>query len=426
MTDERESPQGPVGQPPNASADDDEPTLETLKPAEDDEPTLETMAQGVAGDRAQETAAPEAVPDNTMEIVTPKVTGWASRLEQLTAAKQERRRRVVARFWLAAAPMLILLAIAVVLLAVYGGQSSGGSAVSTTTTAARHQVEGSGLLLIAKADKLLWAVVLEPWDSGGVVLGVPGITLLESEGAFRTLSEVYAGGRAVSVEAALAEVLDVSVGPVVVADWSALQAVAQTAGVQGLSEEYVSVGQGETDPLTTAVRTLVGQYDSTAGNGPWTEMGLNGETAEFLRILGVDQASMAKDVWTTASLAGTVVNGDGFTYLEPDAAQAKSLLAVTEEVTTVSVEIRDGAGLEGAARRAGSLIESGGFVLAPMGYAEGYPSVEKTRILASSEVLEKARQVQALLGVGEVVEDETVLADHIIVTLGKDFGGASG
>ena len=60
-----------------------------------------------------------------------------------------------------------------------------------------------------------------------------------------------------------------------------------------------------------------------------------------------------------------------------------------------------------------------------MGYAEGYPAVEKTQVVASAEAAEKARQMQSLLGVGEIVEDDTLAADRILVILGKDFSGGS-
>jgi hypothetical protein len=412
MTDEREDSRGPGGPEPGAAPPDDEPTLETMTPTQDDDPTLETVDQQKAGD---------SVPETTV----PKATGWAARLEQMTAARLERRHRMFTRFWLAAVPVLVLLAVAVVLLTVYGGQGAGDSVVSTTTLVERNLVEGSGLLLVAKDAALSWAVILQPWDSGGVVLAVPGMTLLESEGAFKTLTEMYRTGQRVAVEAALGQALDLSVGPVAVVEWSALQAAVAASGIEGFPVEASAMGQGEAESVAGALRTLVTQHALDGSSSPWVGMRPSGDTAEFLRAVGLYATSMAANIWTAGTLTGTVVNGDGFVYLEPDLGAAKSLLAVVAQTETLSVEVKDGAGVEGAARRAGGLLESAGFALAPMGYAQGYPGIEKTQVVVSPERAEKAKQVQSLLGVGVIVEDKTLTADRIVVVLGKDFSGES-
>jgi hypothetical protein len=174
-----------------------------------------------------------------------------------------------------------------------------------------------------------------------------------------------------------------------------------------------------------ALRTLVTQHALDGSSSPWVGMRPSGDTAEFLRAVGLYATSMAANIWTAGTLTGTVVNGDGFVYLEPDLGAAKSLLAVVAQTETLSVEVKDGAGVEGAARRAGGLLESAGFALAPMGYAQGYPGIEKTQVVVSPERAEKAKQVQSLLGVGVIVEDKTLTADRIVVVLGKDFSGES-
>jgi hypothetical protein len=430
MTDEQQGPQGPAGPPFGSTPADDEPTLETVAPAvqaatpeQDDEPTLETVEQSAAQADAVAAEEERMVGESTQEFVARRATGWGPRLEQMTAAKQERRRRVATRFWLTAAPVLIIVLVVVILLAVYGGQGGDGQVAVTTTAVVQSQVEGSGVLLVEKGGVLAWTVVLQPWDSGGVVLAVPGITLLQSDGAFATLADMYKTGRQEAVEAALGQALDVSLGPVVVVGWSALQTAAKSAGAGDLSAGAAGAGQGEAESMAIAVRTLVGEYASGGDSSPWSGMGLEGDTSQFMRALGLDQASMAENVWTTGALTGTTVQGDGFEYLEPDIEAAKELLAVTVQTDVVSVEVKDGAGIEGAPRRAGSLIESGGFVLAPMTYAQGYPGVEKTQILVAPVAAKKAQQVQTLLGLGEIVEDKTLTADRIVVILGKDFGG---
>jgi hypothetical protein len=60
-----------------------------------------------------------------------------------------------------------------------------------------------------------------------------------------------------------------------------------------------------------------------------------------------------------------------------------------------------------------------------MGYADDFPEVEATSITVAPGMREDGEQVQALLGAGVVVEDQTMEADHMVVVLGKDFDPGS-
>jgi hypothetical protein len=53
--------------------------------------------------------------------------------------------------------------------------------------------------------------------------------------------------------------------------------------------------------------------------------------------------------------------------------------------------------------------------------ADGFPDVQATRIIASSDTGAEALQVQTLLGVGTVEEDAGQAPGHIVVIVGKDF-----
>ena len=92
-----------------------------------------------------------------------------------------------------------------------------------------------------------------------------------------------------------------------------------------------------------------------------------------------------------------------------------------QEVVT-SVELRDGAGIVGAPERAGDVLESAGYSLLPMGYADAFPNVIGTQIVVSPADVEEAQRVRDLLGLGNIVEDPTLQTDHVVVILGKDFG----
>ncbi len=393
--------------------DDEEPTLETPASGEDDDPTLETEGR----DDTQETS-----PETATQTRARKATGWGMRLEMMSSARREHRRQAINRFWIASVPVFVLLVVAVVLLAVYGGQGDEGAAVSSGDVVSRVAAEGSALLLIEDAGALASAVILHPWDTGGVVLAVPAITLLETQGMFRTLVATYEDGGAAAVKAALSRAFDVPLGPVAVVDEADLRTVLSPAGLDALPDQPSASVDEQAGSFAQAVRGLVGGYSSDVGGAAWEGLGLRSDDeAEFLKAVGADALSMAENVWTVSVLTGTVVEGDGFRYLEPDMEAARELLIVSVEEVPVSVEIRDGAGVEGAARLAGSLLEEAGFALAPMSYAEAYPGVVTTQVLASAETMEEARRVVEVLGVGEIVQDETLDPDLVIVVLGKDF-----
>jgi hypothetical protein len=74
-------------------------------------------------EREPDPAGRPGVPDDepTLETVAPAPSGWASRLENLAAARRERRRKMATRLWYAAIPVVLLVIIAVALLSIFGG-----------------------------------------------------------------------------------------------------------------------------------------------------------------------------------------------------------------------------------------------------------------------------------------------------------------
>jgi hypothetical protein len=130
---------------------------------------------------------------------------------------------------------------------------------------------------------------------------------------------------------------------------------------------------------------------------------------------------MVANVWTSSVLTGRVVGRDGFLYLEPDVEEAAALLGASSGAAMISVQVKDGAGLTGAAAQAGDLLESAGYVLLPMSYADGFPEIEQTQIAVAPGNTQEAEQLCSVLGVGQIVEDDSLDAEHMVVVLGKDF-----
>jgi deoxyribose-phosphate aldolase len=57
----------------------------------------------------------------------------------------------------------------------------------------------------------------------------------------------------------------------------------------------------------------------------------------------------------------------------------------------------------------------------PYENASGFPDVAETVISAAPDAVRAAQQIKTLLGVGEVNEDESLQAGHVVVVVGADF-----
>ena len=248
----------------------------------------------------------------TLETVAPAPVGWASRLEKLAAARKERRRKMATRFWFTAIPVVVLVVVVMVLLSVFGGLGGGESPLSTTTTVARQPVEGSGLLLVQEDGVLSLAMLLQPWDTGGVVLAIPGIALLESKGAFKTLAEMYEQGAAAEVGQALGHALDLLVGPVATVQWADLRVAMTEVKVESPPESTAQLGAEGAELLGQGLRALIAERVSSLGRGLWDDLHLGGDARGFREAVGLDATSMAANVWMVGVLGGTVVAGRRF------------------------------------------------------------------------------------------------------------------
>lgn len=394
---------------------DVETTLETTE-----ETTAETTLETTAEIAAETTA--ENTTETTLESPSPAVSGWASRLEGLAAARKARRRRVANRIWLAAIPVVVIVIIVMVLLSLFGGLG-GETVLVTTTTVPSVPAAGSGLLLVEEGDSVQLAVLLQPWDEGGAVLGVPGITLVEGGGVFQTISEVFLTDGTGGVADRLSEALAMPIGPSATVDWAALRAGMNSAGVGGVPEGGLSYSPGAILPVVEALRTFVAVHVSGQGSDLWDGLKLGGNKRGFIDAVEIDARSMAGIDWEATELGGTVVSGDGFVYLEADFEEARNLLGTLSLEALTSVEVKDGAGVIGAAARAADILEGAGYILLPMGYAESFPSVEVTQITVAPGMLEQGAAVRTLLGTGMVTEDGALEASHMVLILGADFSG---
>jgi hypothetical protein len=356
--------------------------------------------------------------------------GYRSRLERRTAKLAERRRRAATRFWAAAIPVALVIAAAVVLLVIYGGKDGGESALlkaeSTSTTLTPEPVPGSALLVVEQDDSVPLVLLLHPREYGGVVLALPGMTLVKTEDGFRTLAQLCIPGGG-DVGAAVSEALGVPVGPVASTEWAALRAGMIDAGIGGVAAETLASAEAAVDPLAEAAVVaegllgLVAAIGSEQGATVWSDLELGGDSVGFVDAVAADSSSVAGGGWSAAVIAGEMHVGAGFEYLEPDVAAATVQLTGVPAGAAITLDVQNGSGAIGVTEAAGELLSSLGYRILPYKNAPDFPDVVETRIVFAPDAAGEAEKVRDLLGVGTMSKDDTLAPGYVLVVLGADF-----
>jgi len=327
---------------------------------------------------------------------------------------------VAARLFLVAAPVVVLIAAVVTLLILLVGAPGTGVETTVTSATLATDLEGDGGSLVVEQDGTALAlVVLRPAEQGGVVLGIPGSTLLKVTTAFKTVADLHGAGDPAVLAEAVAEALTVPIGPIASVEWASLSAAVGDSDDAGpLSGEVVDAD--ETARATVdAVAVLLGRI-TDGGADPWQGLHLRGD-AEGLEAGFVSAAADATGSWTTLVLPGRVREGEGFQYYEPDLDRLAAALSGGGPGAGITIVVENGSGMIEAAERAGQLLEPLGFTMEPFRNAEDFPNVAHTRILHAADTGAEAGLVKDLLGAGMIEADESLEAGHLVVVVGKDF-----
>jgi hypothetical protein len=259
-------------------------------------------------------------------------------------------------------------------------------------------------LVIEQDGVVAEVLVIQPTEGGGVVMAVPGITLLKTPAGFTTIAELHGSGAGGSLPAALAEAFGVVVGPAATVEWTDLRAAMLSAGLGDVPSGELSLEGAEGESVAQVALAFLGAAGSAgsdAGALAWESLSLGGDASGLREAVAADLGSLPIG-WTAAAMTGSLVEGAGFVYLEPDAAQARAFVAGGTRESTVKVEVQNG-------------------TLLPVSNAEDFPDVVKTRITAASDALADGEQVRRALGVGEVSEGGGLDPGTIVVVLGADF-----
>ena len=345
-------------------------------------------------------------------------TGDDARSERRTVRGAARRRKARTKLWLMAGPAIAVIAAAVIALVLLGGPDAESELLPTVTTVAPAPKGDVDLLVIEEDASASFLVLIRGRDEGGLVAAMPGITLLKTAQGFKTLVELHAAGDGVSLAAALAEELRVSLETTVVAQWSELTEAIATSGAQ-MKVAAVDVSLGEAESVALSVLALLEVAAAENGDAVWEQLSLEGDVDQFRTDMRAASPSL-KD-WEAVALTGRVVQGDGFEYLEPELDTLRVLLAGPTEGEAITVEIQNGAGMVGVVEQATAGMEALGYALESSGNSADFPNAGKTRITVGIEAMEAGKRVQELLGAGVITEDLLLDPGTVVVVLGTDY-----
>ena len=342
------------------------------------------------------------------------------RITRRVARRRQARRRVVLLV-----SGLVVIAVVVALLLIFLGSPGGGSSAETTrTTQAAAEDDGSAaspstvVLALRQTGTIPVLVLLHPLSSAGVAMGMLGATLVKTSQGFKTLAELENGGQGDSVVASsLSDLLGLKVEGVTVIEWQVLLQALNRLGATGAWPQTLGGTSSATTQATDAVMALAAKAGSADWQAAVGAMALKGDGTGLRLTLKAAAAAG----WSKTSMPGRAVEGVDFSYFEPDAAVAKTLLGGRSSGAAVTLEIQNGSGLAGGAEQAAGVLKPLGYTLLAFRNADDFPDVETTRIIASSDTAGEATRLQTLLGVGKVEVDAGQAAGHVVVIIGKDF-----
>lgn len=349
--------------------------------------------------------------------------------ERRTARRAARRRQTMKRFVLLISGLVIVAAVVSLLLVFVGapGGKSGAATTQTTHTTRTTQAAGQGseataapqttLLAVQQGGKTPVFVLLHPLLTGGVVMGMPGPTLVKTSEGFKTLADLEAGGQGGTLASSLTDMLGAKVSGVAVVEWTELLRVLSQAGVGGPRPGTLGSDSTAASQVVDAVGAVANSTGTDAGRSAVKGMVLKGDTA----ALDVTLKALGSGGWSQVTLPGKAVEGLNFAYFEPDVAVAKTLLEGKSSGAAISLEVQNGSGLVAGAEKAAEVLKPLGYTLLPVKNADGFPDVQTTRIIASPDTAVEAARVRTLLGVGTVEQDADQPVGHVVVIVGKDF-----
>jgi hypothetical protein len=281
-----------------------------------------------------------------------------SRSDRRTVRKHQGRRRQNSRLLAVGAPALALLAVVAVLFPLLvspGGQepsapttsvASGGASDTTSPPTTSHggtvqsgpsagdpAIAPGGAVLVVQSDGAPAALALVyGGPGGGVVVGVPGTTVLRAGDRFVRVAALCAPDRRGDLADCLSGALSVPVKAVASISWSDLRDGLSAAGIEGgLPADMPGPADGGAAAPATfvaeALAVALGKAEIDVDRGETRAAGADGvlwasltggDPDGFRAAIAAALQAAAAAGWTGQAVAGSLIEGSGAGYLEPD------------------------------------------------------------------------------------------------------------
>lgn len=263
----------------------------------------------------------------------PKPTGYHSRSERRSTRREAQRRRTVGHLLWVAAPIMAGVVVIVALFAfvVTPSEGEGAGSSSATTSSASLGRQGSGLLVVEQSGTVVEAALVYSGAGGGLVLAIPGTTLLRSGERFATVAQLFASDQRTALAGSLADAVEVPLGAVASAGWGDLRDFLADAGIDPLPPVELDPTGADAAEVAAALAAMLRASGSGAGESLWNGLALRGEAAGFREAVGAALAAVQGGGWTGRALPGSLRQEGVGTYLEPDLAGVRSILGTTGE-----------------------------------------------------------------------------------------------
>lgn len=343
----------------------------------------------------------------------------AARAALLRARRRRRARRIAAVALLAA-----VLVAGVFLLVHYLGRDRApvaATAGNTTTVTAGGMAESEiGTLLVVREEAEVGAFLVVDDERGGVLLALPAATIVQGPQGFARLNEVVEQDQELAAQS-VAALLAGRAGRVAEVSWVHLRAAAVEVG-EGAGLPASLEGVEGADAVLRAAAALAAAAGTGEGAAALANLALEGDGAEAMRAA---LKALPVPPKVRAVVPGSQSGTGPEAFYEPEPEGLAVLLGLPAADAGVSVEVQNGSGEVGAAEAVAAFLKPLGLSLLPARNAEEFPDVARTQILAASDALGQAGRVRDRLGVGNVVEQESLPAGRVVVVVGKDLVASS-
>jgi hypothetical protein len=172
------------------------------------------------------------------------------------------------------------------------------------------------------------AALIYPRPDGGIVLAIPGLTLLKTSDGFAIVSQLFTADRQAALADPLAEALGVPVQAVASVEWADLRGSLADAGIDPLPPAELDEAGSDAAGLAAALAISMGKRDSEGASSIWDVPSLRDDDGGFRAAVAAAFAAGGGRAWSGQGLSGRLTREGDVSYLEPDLGGARQALGV--------------------------------------------------------------------------------------------------